>query len=66
LAAGLEKPALGIEALGLAGENGAEIKAKPVDVSFGCPIPQAVGDQFDHPHVAQVEGISGASSGSSL
>ena len=36
LAVRLKKPALGVETLGLAGETGSKIKAKPVDVSFDC------------------------------
>jgi hypothetical protein len=60
LAASLEKPALIVEAVRLARENGAEIEAKPIDMGFRNPIAQAVGDHLDHPHVAQVERVSGA------
>ena len=52
LAASLQKAALIVEAVRLARENSAEIKAEPIDMGLGHPIAKAVGDHLDNPHVA--------------
>src|SRR5215472_6079837 len=51
LATRLQETALIVEAARIACQNSAEIEAEAVDVGFGGPVAQAVGDHFDHPHV---------------
>ena len=49
-----------VEAVRLAGEDGAEIEPEPVDVHLGDPVPQAVGHHLHHARVTEVQRVAGA------
>src|SRR6185312_17262404 len=59
LAAGLEKAAAIVEAVGLAGEDGAEIEAKAVDMGLRDPVAKAVHDHLHDARMAEIYGIAG-------
>ncbi len=56
----LQKAALGLEAVGLAREDRAEIEAEPVDPHFAHPVAQGVGDHLDDARMAEVQRVSGS------
>ena len=56
----LEKAALGIEAFGLAGEDGAEVEPESVDARLAHPVAQAVGHHLDDARMAEVERVPGS------